>query len=382
MARYEFENPPQTDATGGDPGTGDVWSKAFENTRLANYNQVMAAVGADVDFLFAQLGADTPDNVSFQYKDSATVTVSAGIAGQHTIQNATDMDFSGATASLLYYVWVGEDSVNGSTVLKTGTSATTPPAGLVSETAHRLRWYVPIDGSGNVEPFWFPFGANVDDVVYTYKDAETITVQAGGRFTAHDGTLYRVETDMDVTVSGDRSADAGAEGSNMMYALWGGENSSGVLQFYFHSSFTVLPSELVRGRLLRGGVHNDNASNLLDFRMVGDWMEYTVDMALDGNDATEIYDDTLNASTWVDLDFSLFLPPGPREIQFDFFNNSGSDLFFRNDGSSLSTGYKYSSYLQKTIHMCVGTNGIIEAKQNVTYAVKVSLSAYHLLRRR
>ena len=61
------------------------------------------------------------------------------------------------------------------------------------------------------------FLSGYDSVVYTYKDADTITIQAGGQFTvSDDSTMVKVAASTDLKLSTGRSTDCAAEAANTL----------------------------------------------------------------------------------------------------------------------------------------------------------------------
>lgn len=380
---YVVTLPSVTNAVGGDPSTGTKWNEAWVGGEEDAINDVVSDVDVDMSFLFTQFGADTPDNVSFLYKDSATVAVSAGVAGSLTIASATDVDFSGASISTRYYIWVGEDSVTALTTIKIGTSMSSAPAGMVSGTAHRLRWYVDIDGAGDVEPFWHAFEDDVDDVLYEPDsgDATRLTILAGGKFTAHDGTLYRIEEDITVDIDTDWSAD-GALAVGFAY-LWAGEDSGGDLKIVVSEEAELLPSELVKGRRLRGGIYvwdNGGTKEVLPFHILGNWFYYDETLDVDGSDLTEIYDATVTTS-WVTVDASEFVPPGRRFVWAKYRQGGNTPLFIRLKGGT-SDGQEYPrANVTDAIHpglVPINDSGQFEAKNGASFNLRFSLMTYQL----
>ena len=166
MARgYVFTHPTLNDAVGGDPATGTLWGETFETSRLALYNTILAAVDADVDFLFDQVDAESVDNLVYTFKDTSTITVQAGVAAAdddtavYTVTSATDVDCSSLGNDKMAFVWIGEDSISAQTELEVNDDPDTPPTNLLH--SHRLRWFFETDGSGNVVQF-APPKSNID----------------------------------------------------------------------------------------------------------------------------------------------------------------------------------------------------------------------------
>jgi hypothetical protein len=377
---YGVTLPTVNNAVGGDPSTGTKWNESWVDQEADAINDVLSDVDTDVSFLYAQVGADTPDNVSYKYKDSSTVTVSAGIAGDWTISSETDVDFTGASADTYYYLWVGEDSVSGLTAIKKGTSPSTPPAGLVSATAHRLRWYVLTDGSGNVDPFWFPFGDDIDTVLYEPDsgDATKFNILPGGEFTAHDGSLYRVEEEISLDINTDWTADNSLTASTFAY-IWGGEDSSGDLLFVPSHDADELPSELVKGRRLRWGIYIDGSSNIQSFYIQGDWYWFDSDAEVAGSDAFEVYDATLT-STFTSLDCSAFIPEGARKVHLLLYEAANGALYCRPSGSNISTGilvWNTPNNGEKILlSLPLSATGTIDIRYNASVTVRITVLGF------
>lgn len=172
---YAFENPAQTDGIPGDLSTPTTWNVAFEASRLAKYNALAALIDVDVSALFDAVGVAGLDTLVYSYKDAATVTVAPGLAAaddgtqSYTVASATDVDCTGLGNSKLCFLWIGENSIDGATVLRVNTDEATTPTNLLH--AHRLRWFFQTNGSGQVVQF-APPKLNCDrGVSYQYNGA-------------------------------------------------------------------------------------------------------------------------------------------------------------------------------------------------------------------
>jgi len=173
-----------------------------------------------------------------------------------------------------------------------------------------------------------------DSVVYEYKDAATVTLQASGQFTSSDSTaFYTIAANTDCGFAANLSSDVGGgEASSTLYYIWGGEDSGGDLEFWISDSATVMPSELVKGKRLRGAIYNDGSSNILLFIMTQESYLYNVAIAVAGSDATEVLDATVSPSAWTEIDWSSFVPPGIESVE-------GICYWYQNSVYTVDTGF-------------------------------------------
>lgn len=225
------------------------------------------------------------------------------------------------------------------------------------------------------------FLSGYDSVVYTYKDADTITIQAGGQFTvSDDSTMVKVAASTDLKLSTGRSTDCAAEAANTLYYIWGGLTSLGATAFYFHTSATAMPSELVKGKRIRGAVRNNNSSNLIDFRMTQRRFWYVADVDGDGSDVTEVLDATVSTS-FIDVTCTGFVPEGQRAVLL-YFRQTGEGLaaYWRDKGSSLSTGIKCGSAGIPSFHNIVNVNasGVFQFRNTASTSTRISVVSYDL----
>lgn len=183
------------------------------------------------------------------------------------------------------------------------------------------------------------FLSGYDSVLYAYKDTNTITIQSGGQFTvSDDSTVIKVAANTDLKLSTGRSTDCAAEAANTLYYVWGGQTSLGATAFYFHTSATAMPSELAKGKRIRGAVRNDTSSNILPFAMTQKCLFYDVDLGCGGSDVTEVLDTTVSTS-FVDVLCSAFIPAGVRAVHVCVVSGITYSLIYqRIKGSSLSMG--------------------------------------------
>ena len=220
------------------------------------------------------------------------------------------------------------------------------------------------------------FLSGYDSVVYTYKDADTITIQAGGQFTvSDDSTMVKVAASTDLKLSTGRSTDCAAEAANTLYYIWGGLTSLGATAFYFHTSATAMPSELAKGKCIRGAVRNDNSSNILPFMMSSHYMTYLVTL-----DVTEVLDTTVG-TTFVDVDCSGFVPAGIRQVSIAPWSGSNNATFvWREKGS---TGKKFFILIAGRNgvehNITVNDSGVFQVAHNsVSDILRVSIGGYSL----
>lgn len=219
------------------------------------------------------------------------------------------------------------------------------------------------------------FLSGYDSVVYTYKDADTITIQAGGQFTvSDDSTMVKVAASTDLKLSTGRSTDCAAEAANTLYYLWGGLTSLGATAFYFHTSATARPSELTKGKRIRGAVRNDNSSNILPFFIVGDFYQYNVATALAGSDETEVFDGTMDTN-FVNVDCSGFVPPSSRICVASYIYNQPA--YWRYDGTS-HTGILGFGYDRGVFFPLVTASGIFEARTASSNTTRMAVTGYYL----
>lgn len=229
------------------------------------------------------------------------------------------------------------------------------------------------------------FLSGYDSVVYTYKDADTITIQAGGQFTvSDDSTMVKVAASTDLKLSTGRSTDCADEAANTLYYIWGGLTSLGATAFYFHTSATAMPSELTKGKRIRGAVRNDNSSNIMSFVMTQKCLMYDVDIACRGSDVTEVLDAPVSTS-FVDVTCSAFIPEGVRAGHVCIATGYAGYvvIYQRIKGSSLSTGLEvgYTDYQWNMFtpnHILVNASGVFQVRQTQSATLCVSVAGYDL----
>ena len=222
------------------------------------------------------------------------------------------------------------------------------------------------------------FVAGFDSVLYSYKDADTITIAAGGQFTTSDNTAFiTVAAATDIKISTGRSSDCAAEAANTLYYLWGGRTSLGATAFYFHTSSSAMPSELVKGKRIRGAVRNDNSSNIIEFRMTDKKIWYVVDADCQGSDTTEVLDATVSTS-FVDVDCSGFVPAGIREVIVST-RCSASVSYVRDKNSSLSAGITLRDTTGLMVSpFYVNATGVFQIKNSTSVTTRASIISYAL----
>jgi hypothetical protein len=219
-----------------------------------------------------------------------------------------------------------------------------------------------------------------DSVLYEYKDAGTVTILADGQFVNDDNdAIYLVEEDTDVSFGSNLSADVGGgEASSTLYYIWGGEDDNGDLEFWITDSPDTMPSELTKGKRLRGAIYNDGSSNILPFYLASDWYVYDTDINVAGSDTTEVFDATLGTS-FIDIDCSAFVPQGIRAVLLVLDPQAG--VSFRPNGSANATGacLAWQDSGEKHPQICfVDDDGIVEAKQSSSTGVCISVLGFHL----
>ena len=219
------------------------------------------------------------------------------------------------------------------------------------------------------------FLSGYDSVVYTYKDADTITIQAGGQFTvSDDSTMVKVAASTDLKLSTGRSTDCAAEAANTLYYIWGGQTALGATAFYFHTSATAMPSELVKGKRIRGAVRNNNSSDIMPFYIVGNFYQYAVATALAGSDETEVFDGTMNTN-FSSVDCSGFTPPSARVTVAG--HADGYHIYWRHAGSS-QTGIVSVGYGRDVFTVITTASGIFEAMGEASHTTRISVVAYYI----
>ena len=227
------------------------------------------------------------------------------------------------------------------------------------------------------------FLTGYDSVLYTYKGADTITIQADGQFTTSDNsTVIKVAANTDLTLSTGRSTDCAAEAANTLYYVWGGQTSLGATAFYFHTSATAMPSELTKGKRLRGAVRNDNSSNIMPFVMTPTTYWYDVNIVCEGSDVTEVFDATISNSAFSDIDCSGFVPAGIQMISCVFRGGGEyTRIKWRQKGSGIN-GISINGQLYYESTVFTNSNGIFQV--TLIYPVstaqiyRVSISHYQL----
>lgn len=235
-----------------------------------------------------------------------------------------------------------------------------------------------------------------DSVIFEYKDAATITIKANGQFVNDDNDeIYTVTADTDVSFTSNLSSDvSGGEAASTLYYVWGGEDGNGDLEFWITDSPTVMPSELVKGKRLRGAIYNDGSSNILPFVMTQKDYRYNTTIIMDGSDTTEVYDAALG-TTFTDIDCSAFVPAsvsvvdigailslaGTSSVAFSHYhrvNGSGHNgiqvLYAR---EQVDSGGAVTAVAVGVYQAFVDESGIYEAKNNASVTTKLSVVGYH-----
>lgn len=228
------------------------------------------------------------------------------------------------------------------------------------------------------------FLSGYDSVLYTYKDANTITIQAGGQFTvSDDSTVIKVAANTDLTLSTGRSTDCAAEAASTLYYVWGGQTSLGATAFYFHTSATAMPSELTKGKRMRGAVRNNNSSDIMPFVMTPTTYWYDVDTVADGNGITEVLDAQIN-ETWTDVLCSGFVPSVARSILVKGWVSDASvtNISFRAKGSSVTNGVLHlafdATYVHFTAHAVVNDSGVFQVRKTRSGLCRLEIVNYQL----
>ena len=224
------------------------------------------------------------------------------------------------------------------------------------------------------------FLTGYDSVLYTYKDADTITLQANGQFTVSDDTtMIKIAANIDLKLSTGLTTGQ-TEAANTLYYVWGGLDSLGATKFYFSDSAVTMPSELVKGKLLRGAVRNDNSSNIVVFRMTQKRYWYVVDANCGGSDVTEVLDATVSTS-FVDVTCSGFVPAGQRAVLLTMKQPGGPQkCYWRDKDSSLSIGILLSTVGTAGYNFMANVNasGIFQFCNGASTSTMISLVSYDL----
>lgn len=222
------------------------------------------------------------------------------------------------------------------------------------------------------------FLTGYDSVLYTYKDADTITLQANGQFTVSDDTtMIKIAANIDLKLSTGLTTGQ-TEAANTLYYVWGGVDSLGATKFYFSNSAVTMPTELVKGKLLRGAVRNDNSSNLLSFTMSQRYFRFDVAIICDGNDVTEVIDSSFYAYT--DVDCSGFVPVNTSFVDVAVYIGVTQILYARRNGTTAETAITdgTGSVNINVINVPVDTSRIFEVKATGTLAraIRASVVGY------
>lgn len=214
-----------------------------------------------------------------------------------------------------------------------------------------------------------------DSVVYSYTDADTITIAAGGQFTTSDSTAFiSVAASTPIKISTGRSTDCAAEAANTLYYLWGGQTALGATAFFFHTSATAMPSELAKGKRIRGAVRNDNSSDLMPFYIVGNFYQYDTAIAYAGSDVTEVFDGTMDTN-FQNVDCSGFTPPSSRIAVVGYA--VGDPMFWRVDGTS-NAGILAIGGHAGVSYPFTNASGIFEARGSGSRTTRISVTGYYL----
>lgn len=222
--------------------------------------------------------------------------------------------------------------------------------------------------------------AGYDTVLYVYKNASTVTVQAGGQFVSDDElAFYTVASNTDVSMASNLSADAGSEAANTLYYIWGGEDALDNFEFWITDSPTVMPSELVRGKCLRGAIRNDNSSDLVPFFMLQQAYMYDCDVVAAGSDVTEVLDASVS-TTFVDVASSGFIPSGIQIGIFSISDSASTVAYIRAKGASATTGSKLpASVYHSHVIIVMNTSREFQIKlDSGSGTVRVSVVGYLL----
>lgn len=224
-----------------------------------------------------------------------------------------------------------------------------------------------------------------DTIIYSYKNASTITVAADGQCTSDDGTVfYSIDAAEDVDFI-NNLANGESESASTLYYLWIGTNSSDQQEIVISANPTTVPNEhanaipLSNAHRLRGCIYNDSSSNILSFYIVREWYIYDVDMLCAGSDTLEVFDATLGTS-FVDVDCSAFIPQGTRLIAVETIPSSGCSLYFRGKGSSITSGQqlKTHNYSHQPLYFPVDASGIFQCRQSTSATARISVWGFSL----
>ena len=227
------------------------------------------------------------------------------------------------------------------------------------------------------------FIAGYDSVLYAYTDADTITIASGGQFTTSDSTAFiTVAANTALKLSTGRSTDCAAEAANTLYYIWGGLTALGATAFYFHTSATAMPSELTKGKRMRGAVRNNNSSDIMPFVMTPTTYWYDVNTIADGNGLTEVLDAPVS-TTWTDVLCSGFVPSVARSILVKGFvtDASTSSVYFRAKGSSVTNGVHVAfggTYFHFTAHAVVNDSGVFQVRKTGSGLCRLEIVNYQL----
>ena len=232
-------------------------------------------------------------------------------------------------------------------------------------------------------------GTYNDTLYFTYTSASTVTVQPGVCWSDDETQGYHIDTVTVIDMTSD-FANGESESSSTPYYIWVGENSSNALEFVISANHTTVPNEqgsatqLGTAHRLRQIIYNDGSSDLLAFNVQPKtglvW--YDEDILCGGSDVTEVRDASTTTS-FVDVDCSSFVPQGVREVYLAQKNTAGgSAVFYRFNGSSISSGYGAMSSSSSVVahdQVLVDANGIVEvAISGATVTLRVSVIGYKI----
>jgi hypothetical protein len=213
---------------------------------------------------------------------------------------------------------------------------------------------------------------NYDSFIYTWKDAATITVKAGGQATTSDGTItHTLASDTDLALPS--GLDTGNEAANAKYYIWIGDGNT--LKF---SLSATAPTGLTNPARLPGCVRNNATSDIVPFQFDGKWMLYDVDSTCGGSDVTSVLNSTVLSFT--DVDCSPYVPTGAREVLLNVLIGSGYSTYVRQKGSTVSTGIYL--YLTSTVTLLlpyqVNAAGLFQVRSAGSQIVRMTMLAYRV----
>lgn len=224
----------------------------------------------------------------------------------------------------------------------------------------------------------------IDSVLYVYKNTTTITLNAGGIFGNSDGSrLYEIESAVDVSTSTDLTA-ADTLTAGVFYYIWGGEEAGGSQIYVLSDDSAVMPSELTKGRCLRGGISiwdNGGTEEITPFNFDGRFYEYSVTAIGASGEQNSVFSGTLT-TTFLDVDCSALVPAGCQRVRCiaNCGTNNTSHHFYRCNGAShsgIQHGNLHYSYVEP-YNAFVDTAGVYEAKNSASVTTYITLIGFFL----